>query len=45
MTDEGESDEQPGRTVGRFDTAWHRGLTATLEEWNSAEDDEAFRDL
>ena len=33
------------RKVGRFDAAWHRALTATLEEWNSAEDDEAFRDL
>ncbi len=33
------------RKVGRFDAAWHRALTATLEEWNSAEDNDSFRDL
>jgi hypothetical protein len=28
-----------------FDAPWHDALTTTLEEWNSPEDDEAFRDL
>ncbi len=29
-----------------FDAEWHRAVSATLEdEWNSAEDDEAFADL
>ena len=40
-----EGDEVRVRKVGRFDAAWHRALSGTLEEWNSAEDDEAFRDL
>ena len=33
------------RKVERFDAPWHNALSATLEEWNSPEDDEAFRDL
>lgn len=28
-----------------FDKAYHAALSATLEEWHSPEDDEAFRDL
>ena len=40
-----EGDEVRVRKVGRFDAAWHRALSATLEEWNTAEDNEAFRDL
>ena len=40
-----EGDEIRVRKVGRFDAAWHRALNSTLEEWNSAEDNEAFRDL
>jgi hypothetical protein len=28
-----------------FDKAYHEALSATLEEWSSPEDDEAFRDL
>ena len=33
------------RKVGRFDAAWHQALQGTMEEWDSAEDNEAFRDL
>ena len=33
------------RKVQPFDRAWHAGLSTTLEEWNSPEDEEAFRDL
>jgi AbrB family looped-hinge helix DNA binding protein len=28
-----------------FDIAFHAALTSTLDEWSSAEDDEAFGDL
>jgi hypothetical protein len=28
-----------------FDAPWHEALAATLEEWDSSEDDEAFRDF
>ena len=28
-----------------FDGQWHRAVAGTLDEWHSAEDDEAFRDL
>lgn len=28
-----------------FDLAYHQALEMTLSEWNSTEDDEAFRDL
>lgn len=28
-----------------FDVAFHEALSATLDEWNTSEDDEAFRDL
>jgi AbrB family looped-hinge helix DNA binding protein len=38
-------DEARVRKVGRFDAAWHQALRATLEEWDSTEDNEAFRDL
>lgn len=31
--------------AGSFDAAFHAGLSATLSEWTSPEDDEAFRDL
>jgi AbrB family looped-hinge helix DNA binding protein len=40
-----EGDEMRVRKVQRFDRAWHHALSDTLEEWNSPEDDEAFRDL
>ena len=33
------------KRVEPFDAAFHQALAATLDEWNSAEDDEAFRDL
>lgn len=34
------------RKLKPFDREWHQALSATLaEEWNSAEDEEAFRDL
>ena len=33
------------KRVGPFDVAFHQALSATLDEWNSPEDDEAFRDL
>ena len=34
------------RKMERFDADWHRALSGTLgDEWNSAEDDEAFGDL
>ena len=34
------------RKVEPFDAGWHRALSPTLaDEWNSPEDDEAFRDL
>lgn len=33
------------RKITPFDHAYHAGLTATLNEWNSPEDDEAYRDL
>ncbi len=31
--------------VEPFDIAYHAALTATLSEWDSQEDDEAFSDL
>ncbi|MEE8114340.1 MAG: AbrB/MazE/SpoVT family DNA-binding domain-containing protein [Nitrososphaerales archaeon] len=31
--------------VEAFDTAFHEALSKTLEEWESSEDEEAFRDL
>jgi antitoxin PrlF len=31
--------------VGPFDTAYHTALSQTLDEWATAEDEEAFRDL
>lgn len=33
------------RKVQPFDRAFHSALSATLDEWASPEDDEAFRDL
>lgn len=33
------------RRAEPFDAAFHAALSATLEEWASPEDDEAFRDL
>jgi AbrB family looped-hinge helix DNA binding protein len=34
------------RKMEPFDAGWHRALSTTLaDEWNSAEDDEAFGDL
>ena len=31
--------------VDPFDAAYHAALSTTLEEWDSPEDDEAFKDL
>ena len=31
--------------VEAFDAAFHEALSKTLEEWDSPEDEEAFRDL
>lgn len=31
--------------VGRFDHQHHQALSATLSEWESPEDDEAYNDL
>jgi len=31
--------------VEAFDATFHEALSKTLEEWDSPEDDEAFRDL
>ncbi len=33
------------RRVEPFDAAFHKALSATLDEWSTPEDDEAFRDL
>jgi AbrB family looped-hinge helix DNA binding protein len=33
------------KRLGPFDAAYHAAVSQTLDEWNSAEDDEAFRDL
>ena len=33
------------KRVGPFDAAYHAALSQTLDEWASAEDQEAFRDL
>jgi AbrB family looped-hinge helix DNA binding protein len=33
------------RRAQPFDIGFHRALSATLQEWASEEDDEAFRDL
>jgi AbrB family looped-hinge helix DNA binding protein len=33
------------RRVDPFDAAFHDALSGTLDEWASAEDEEAFRDL
>jgi AbrB family looped-hinge helix DNA binding protein len=33
------------RRVEPFDADFHGALTETMHEWNSKEDDEAFRDL
>jgi antitoxin PrlF len=33
------------KRIGPFDAAYHAALSQTLDEWNSADDDEAFRDL
>lgn len=33
------------RRVEPFDRAFHAALSGTLDEWNTPEDDEAFRDL
>jgi len=45
-----EFDEQTARVLVSklqpFDATWHKAISATLEdEWDSAEDDEAFADL
>jgi antitoxin PrlF len=40
---------QSGKVILRraesFDAAFHQTLSATLDEWDTPEDDEAFRDL
>jgi antitoxin PrlF len=33
------------KRVAPFDAAYHAAVSQTLDEWNSADDDEAFRDL
>ena len=33
------------RRVEPYDSAFHLAVSETLEEWGSAEDDDAFRDL
>jgi AbrB family looped-hinge helix DNA binding protein len=33
------------RRAEPFDAAFHKALSATLDEWDTPEDDEAFRDL
>ena len=33
------------KRVEPFDSKFHAALSEVLEEWNSTEDDEAFRDL
>jgi len=33
------------RRTEPFDAAFHKALSATLDEWDTPEDDEAFRDL
>ncbi|HUJ23923.1 MAG TPA: AbrB/MazE/SpoVT family DNA-binding domain-containing protein [Bryobacteraceae bacterium] len=33
------------RRIGPCDAAYHAALSQTLDEWNSAEDEKAFRDL
>lgn len=33
------------RKVQAVDAEWHAALSQTLAEWNSPEDEEAFRDL
>jgi antitoxin PrlF len=33
------------KRVEPFDESFHRALAGTLDEWDSPEDDEAFRDL
>jgi antitoxin PrlF len=33
------------RKVQPFDVAWHAAVSGTLDEWSSAEDEEAYRDL
>lgn len=33
------------RKITPFDHVYHAGLVATLTEWDSPEDDEAYRDL
>lgn len=33
------------RKAEPFHAAWHEAIANTLEEWNSPEDDEAFRDM
>ena len=40
-----EGDTARVRKVEPFSASWHNALAATLEEWNSPEDDEAFRGL
>lgn len=33
------------RRAEPFDAAFHKALSATLDEWTTPEDEEAFRDL
>ena len=40
-----EGDAARVRKANGFDATWHRAVSGTLEEWNSPEDDEAFRGL
>ncbi|NLV31941.1 MAG: AbrB/MazE/SpoVT family DNA-binding domain-containing protein [Acidobacteria bacterium] len=40
-----EGDRVRLRKVEPFDAAYHAAVAETLQEWNSPEDEEAFRDL
>ncbi|MBZ5593325.1 MAG: AbrB/MazE/SpoVT family DNA-binding domain-containing protein [Acidobacteriia bacterium] len=33
------------KRIGPFDAAYHASLSQTLDEWTTAEDEEAFHDL
>ena len=33
------------KRIGPFDAAYHAALSQTLDEWTTAEDEEAFHDL
>ncbi|MEA2604040.1 MAG: hypothetical protein QOF89_5032 [Acidobacteriota bacterium] len=45
MGDEIGDEEVVLKRVEPFDAVFHAALSTMLEEWNSPEDEEAFRDL